>query len=102
MFQEGKTRTHVNLLHLRSQLGHILLDRRRGAQPLELLFNGFYTLEVVGHLRKERILAFQGHVYAERGEGVGEGRGRTLTVLSCKSSTLPCSRELASLYSCKR
>jgi hypothetical protein len=55
----GYPKTHVDLLHLRSQLGDILLDCRGRAQPLELLFNGFYTLEVIGHLRNVRRLAFK-------------------------------------------
>lgn len=55
----GCSKTHVDLLHLRSQLGNILLDCRGRAQPLELLFNGFYTLEVIGHLRNVRRLAFE-------------------------------------------
>lgn len=43
-------KTHVDLLHLCPQLGYILLDSRSRAQSLELLLDGFYTLQVVGHL----------------------------------------------------
>lgn len=50
--------THVDLLHLCPQLGYILLDSRSRAQSLELLLDGFYTLQVVGHLHRGAMVSY--------------------------------------------